>query len=584
MQRLMWIRDWLIARHKTGKKRTMSDTPGDLPEQRPDGLPAARAAAPRRWQLPLVWLVPGVAILVGGWLAIQAFTQRGPTVTITFETGEGIEAGKTRIKYKDVDVGEVKKVEIAEDTKSVIVTASLSKQARDFAVEDTRFWVVKPRIAGGSVSGLSTLLSGAYIGIDVGKSGDSRRDFVGLEVPPILTEGAPGKRFVLHAATLGSLDYGSPVYFRKLPVGQVVAYDLDKDGHATTVTIFVRAPYDKFVTTNTRFWSTSGLDFTVDANGLRFNTESLATLVLGGLAFGAPEGQPAAPPAAPAWEFPLYDNESLAMREHDTTVEYYRLVFHQSVHGLTVGAPVEFRGLQFGEVASIGIHYDESTRRADVPVEIKVFPDRLRKVGSTLPPPGATTSPQVVRDMIAGGMRGQLRTANLLTGQLYVALDFFPGAPGVPAPAKPARKGAKQASSMATVGLLEIPTVDGSLNELEASVANIARKLDKIPFDEIAKDLQTAIRSLDKTVKNGDALIDTLNKDVAPEFKRAIEEARETVSRAERLLQQDSPLQVEMRDTLREVGRSAQSLRTLTDYLDRHPEALIRGKTPEDKP
>ncbi|HSD35941.1 MAG TPA: MlaD family protein [Rhodocyclaceae bacterium] len=565
----------------------MSDTPQpagtNSPEQMPDGLPSARAEVPSRWRLPLVWLVPGVAILVGGWLAIQAVMQQGPTVRITFETGEGIEAGKTRIKYKDVDVGEVKKVEIAEDTKSVIVTASLTKQARDFAVEDTRFWVVKPRIAGGSVSGLSTLLSGAYIGVDVGKSGDSRRDFVGLEVPPILTEGAPGKRFVLHAATLGSLDYGSPVYFRKLPVGQVVAYDLDKDGHATTVSIFVRAPYDKFVTTNTRFWSTSGLDFTVDANGLRFNTESLATLVLGGLAFGAPEGQPAAAPAAPAWEFPLYDNESLAMREHDTTIEYYRLVFHHSVHGLTVGAPVEFRGLQFGEVASIGIHYDEKTRRADVPVEIKVFPDRLRKVGTTLPAQSAT-NPQVVRDMIAGGMRGQLRTANLLTGQLYVALDFFPGAPDVPAPAKPVRKGAAQASSVVAVGLLEIPTVDGSLNELETSLGNIARKLDKIPFDEIGKDLQTAIGSLDKTVRNADALIQTLNKDVAPEFKRAIEEARETVSRAERLLQQDSPLQVEMRDTLREVGRSAQSLRTLTDYLDRHPEALIRGRTPEDKP
>jgi paraquat-inducible protein B len=210
----------------------------------------------------------------------------------------------------------------------------------------------------------------------------------------------------------------------------------------------------------------------------------------------------------------------------------------------------------------------------------------LRKVGSTLPVPGATTSPQVVRDMIAGGMRGQLRTANLLTGQLYVALDFFSGASGVSVPetGKVSRKGARQAPIVASSDLLEIPTVDGSLNELETSLGNIARKLDKIPFDEIAKDLHTAIRSLDATVKNADALVQTLNKDVAPEFKRAVEEARETVSRAERLLQQDSPLQVEMRDTLREVGRSAQSLRTLTDYLDRHPEAMIRGRTPEDKP
>ncbi|MEC5386398.1 MlaD family protein [Uliginosibacterium sp. H3] len=563
----------------------MPDTPEPADQDLPEDLPAAKAVPRRRWQLPLVWLVPGVAILVGIWLAIQAFTGQGPTVTIVFQSGEGIEANKTRIKYKDVDVGEVRKVEISADTKSVIVTAALNKQARDFAVEDTRFWVVKPRIAAGSVSGLGTLLSGAYIGVDAGKSTSSRSEFVGLEVPPILTEGAPGKRFTLHAATLGSLDYGSPVYFRKLPVGQVVAYDLDKDGNATTVSIFVRAPYDEFVTTNSRFWATSGLDFTVDANGLRFNTESLATLVLGGLAFGAPAGQPKAAPAAPGWQFPLYDSEAVAMSDHDTTIEYYRLVFHQSVHGLTVGAPVEFRGLLFGEVSAIGIHYDERTHRADVPVDIKVYPERLRKYSKTLPAPGSA-SPEIVRGMIEGGMRGQLRTANLLTGQLYVALDFFPNAPGVApqAPGKLRRKGEKSTPVEVAGDLQEIPTVDGSLNELEASLANIARKLDKIPFDEIGKDLHTAIRSLDATLKNADGLMRTLNQEVAPEFKRAVQEARETVSRAERLLQQDSPLQVEMRDTLREVGRSAQSLRTLTDYLDRHPEALIRGRTPEDKP
>lgn len=558
----------------------MRDAPAPDPEKSPGVLPTARAVSARRWHLPLVWLVPAVALAVGGWFAVQAFMRQGPTVTIRFESGEGLEAGKTRIKYKDVDVGEVSQVAIAPDRKAVIVTATLSGQARDFAVEDTRFWVVKPRIAAGSVSGLNTLLSGAYIGIDVGKSSNSQTEFVGLEVPPVLSDGQPGKRFILHAQTLGSLDYGSPVYFRKLPVGQVVAYDLDKDGRGTSVTIFVRAPYDRFVTTNSRFWTASGLDFTVDANGLRFNTESIATLLLGGLAFGTPDGAPDASLAAANTEFALYDNTSDAMRDHDTTMEYYRLVFHQSVHGLTVGAPVEFRGLQFGEVTAIRIHYDPATQRADVPVDIKVFPERLRKFGPTQLGPLGGTSPQVVRSMIAGGLRGQLRAANLLTGQLYVALDFFPNAA-----LKPSARSAAHATKTASADTpLEIPTVDGSLNELESNLTSIARKLDKIPFDEIGKNLQTALSSLDKTVKDADVLVRQLNEDVAPEFKRTIEEAHETVSRAEHLLQQDSPLQTEMRDTLREVGRSAQSLRTLTDYLDRHPEALIRGRTPEDKP
>jgi paraquat-inducible protein B len=551
----------------------MSDTPVPEPDARHDDLPAARAVPAKRWRLPIIWLVPAVAIVIGAWLLVHAFAAQGPTVTIRFQSGEGLEANRTRIKYKDVDVGEVTKVEISRDSKAVLVTAELKAQARDFAVEDTRFWVVKPRIAAGSITGLGTLLSGAYIGMDAGKSSSSRSDFVGLETPPILTDSVPGKRFILHSETLGSIDYGSPVYFRKLPVGQVVAYDLDKDGRGATVTIFVRGPYDRFVTTNTRFWAASGLDFTVDANGLRFNTESLATLVLGGMAFGTPEGQAEGSPAAPAWEFQLYDTHRDAMRDHDTTVEHYRLVFHQSVHGLVVGAPVEFRGLQFGEVANIGIHYNEKTRQADVPVDIKVFPERLRKLGGGLPAAGPQT-PELVRGMIASGLRGQLRSANLLTGQLYVALDFFPTAP------KP--KAVKEAQ--AEGGLLEIPTTEGSLNELQTSLASIARKIDKIPFEEISRDLQTALRSLDKTVKDADSMIQKVDRDVAPELQKTIEEARQTVSRAERLLQQDSPLQLELRDTLREVGRSAQSLRTLTDYLDRHPEALIRGRTPEDKP
>ena len=181
----------------------MGEPPVPDPQASAKELPSARVVAARRGHLPLVWLVPAIAILVGGWLAVKAVLSQGPTVTIRFQTGEGLEPGKTRIKYKDVDVGEVSQVAISDDRNAVIVTAKLTSQARDFAVDDTRFWVVKPRVAAGSVSGLSTLLSGAYIGIDVGKSSDSRSDFVGLEVPPMLTEGQPGKRFVLHARHAG---------------------------------------------------------------------------------------------------------------------------------------------------------------------------------------------------------------------------------------------------------------------------------------------------------------------------------------------------------------------------------------------
>ncbi|MBS1138079.1 MAG: hypothetical protein H6R11_2033 [Proteobacteria bacterium] len=254
----------------------MTETPQgpELPE-----IPAAVAVPRRRWSPSLVWLIPIVAAVIGGWLAVKGILERGPTVTIGFNTAEGLEAGKTRIKYKDVDIGLVKSIALAEDRKGVVVTAELTKQAEDFLVEDTRFWVVRPRVAGGSVSGIGTLFSGAYIGFDAGKSAVPRREFTGLETPPVVTAGLPGRHFILTSEDLGFLDIGAPIYFRRIPVGQVVAFELDKDGAGVTFKIFINAPYDRYVTGNTRFWQASGVDVTLDAGGFRVNTESLASIL-----------------------------------------------------------------------------------------------------------------------------------------------------------------------------------------------------------------------------------------------------------------------------------------------------------------
>src|SRR4051812_8275237 len=243
--------------------------PPDLPD-----IPEAVAAPRRRWGFQWVWLLPIVAAVVGGWLAVRAVMSHGPTVTIRFKTAEGIEAGKTRVKYKDVEIGVVKSISLAEDRAGIVVKAALSKSAQDLLVADTRFWVVRARIAGGSVSGITTLLSGSYIGMDPGKSRESRREFEGLETPPVITTGLEGKQFVLRGEDIGSLDLGSPVYYRRLEAGHVVAYELDKDGSGVIVKVFVNAPYDRFVTSNTRFWHASGIDVSLDANGLKINTET----------------------------------------------------------------------------------------------------------------------------------------------------------------------------------------------------------------------------------------------------------------------------------------------------------------------
>src|SRR5580698_1856376 len=209
---------------------------------KPPDFPEAVATPRSRWRVQLVWLVPIVAVLIGGWLAVQSILEAGPTITISFETADGLEAGKTKIKFKNVDIGVIKKVTLAPDDKSVIATAELTRNADRMLVTDTRFWVVRPRISGGTVSGIGTLLSGSFIGVDVGTAKKTRRDFVGLDTPPVFASNVPGREFVLKGPDMGSLDVGSPVFFRRLQVGQVTSYRLDDDGKGVTMHVFINAP------------------------------------------------------------------------------------------------------------------------------------------------------------------------------------------------------------------------------------------------------------------------------------------------------------------------------------------------------
>lgn len=535
-------------------------------------VPQARAESRPRRRLPLVWLVPLVAVLVGGWLAVKTILDRGPTATITFRTAEGLEVGKTKIKFKDVDIGVVKNIGLLPDHSGVVVTAEFVKSAADFLNADSKFWVVRPRISGGGVSGLGTLLSGAYIGAEVGKSEERREHFVGLEVPPILTAGLPGREFVLVADDLGSIGYATPVYFRRLQVGEVTAYRLDQEGGGVRITIFVHAPFDRFVTTETRFWHASGIDVSLDASGIQVRTESLASILLGGIAFGTLPNTPPGPRAPAHSGFKLSANRIDAFTKEDPRVSRYVLLFRESVRGLQLGAPVDFRGITVGEVVRIRVDYDPETERLNIPVEIRYFPDRmLSRMVEKVAPSTPEEAKQRLDRWVAHGFRGQLRTGNLLTGQKYIALDFFPDAP--------------QAEINWNKPIPEVPTLPGGIEELQSTLTRIATKLDKLPYAEIARDLRTALQSLDKTLKGVDQLVQGLHREVAPELKASLEEARRTLATAEKTLsavqstvEPRGALAVEARDALREISRAAAALRALADYLERHPEALIRGK------
>jgi len=538
-------------------------------------IPEAIVDRRRRRASQLIWLIPIIAALIGLSLAVKSYMSRGPVISITFKSGEGIEAGKTRIKYKDVQIGLVKGVTISKDRSHVIVTAELTKNAEGFLVEDTSFWVVRARISGASVSGLGTLMGGSYIGMDVGKSKVLRHHFKGLEEPPVIAMDDPGTQYKLHADDIGSLNINSPIFYRRMQVGEVTAYELDKDGKGVTLNIFIRSPYDKYVKPNTLFWDTSGVDFSMDANGIRFNSESMVSIILGGISFQPAEDSIDSKPAEANSMFSLYKTKEEALKRTDRVVETYLLVFKESVRGLTVGAPVDLRGVTVGEVSRISVELDTRKKRFVMPVEIRFYPERLRAhYRSKAKQQTTRNSRQLINALVSNGMRAQIRSGSLLTGQLYIALDFFP---------KTAHARVDWSQTPP-----EFPTVPGNMEQFQTMLMQIVQKIEKLPLEELSGDARKTLQSMDAALKSAESLMKNLDNKVVPETKLMMEDVRKTLGEANKALagakqtlSADAPLQQDLRETLREVSKAAQALRVLGEYLEQHPEALISGKKEE---
>ena len=465
------------------------------PTPPPPQLPRPVIARRAHYSLWLVWLVPLLAVIIGVGLGARSILNRGPTITIYFHNAEGIEANKTHIKYKDVDVGIVRRVKLTKDHREVEVSAEMRGNSgiENLLVTDTRFWVVRPRIGAAGVSGLGTLLSGAYIGMDAGRNATEKREFEGLDVQPAITADVPGREFTLISDDLGSLDIGSPIYLRRVPVGQVLAYTMLPDGRHIKFTIFITAPYDRFVSAHSRFWHASGVDVDLGAQGLHVQTQSVVSVLAGGIAFQDlpdPDNALATPPeAAERTQFTLYAQQSDALKLPDSQGFDYRLLFASSVRGLAVGAPVEYRGLPIGEVTRIAVDGSsgESNPEPLIAVDVRVYPRRLPTINKS-GPEDMTQDDQRKRidPMVKRGFRAQLKSGSLLTGQLYVSLDFVKDAPA--------------ARIDWTTKPPTMPTAPGGFDDLQASLSSIAKKLDAIPYDQLAQDLQKDLAGLDTSL------------------------------------------------------------------------------------
>lgn len=523
----------------------------------------------RKARVSLVWLVPVVAALIGLSMVLHDFLNVGPKVTVTFLTAEGLEAKKTQVKYKNVVIGTVTDIELSDDRTHVLATIELNQSAAPFTSSDTQYWVVRPRIGAGGVSGVDTLLSGAFIGADAGNSDKKSETFTGLETPPPVTFGERGKRFKLHTDDLGSLDVGSPVYFRRIQVGQVVAYELAKDGKGVDIEIFVGSPNDQFVLTDSRFWNASGVDVTLGASGLKVSTQSLTSIISGGIAFREPKYSPDAKPAEANAQFQIFDDQATALAPPDGEPKYIKMRFNQSLRGLAVNAPVDFLGVNIGRVVSVDLDYDAKTGTFPGIVGALIYPqrlgaanDKLRKTAGDGTEEEQTT--RILAGFVAHGLRAQARTGNLLTGQLYIAMDFDPKAP-------------KLTDYDAKARPLEIPTVAGSFDKLQEQLQAFVDKLGKLPLEDLFKNVNGSLSELQKTLK-------AVNSDVIPQMRGTLQQAQKTLGTANETLSEDSPARVQLGQAMDEVQRTARSVRVLTDFLSRHPESLIRGRTGDAAP
>jgi len=566
----------------------MNDQPNEPVLQSPPPPPALppRAQVRQKGAFSTIWLLPLLAAVIGAYLAYTTLSQRGPMITISLKSADGLSAGQTKVKHKAVELGTVERIRLAPDMSHVNVGVRMTREATPYLTENARFWVVRPRLSSTNISGLETLVSGAYIELDPGpRDGASQQDFTGLEDPPGVRSDQPGRTFNLQTGRIGSLASGSPVLYRDIVVGEVLGYELPEGNGLIKVPVFVKAPYDKWVRSGTHFWNASGLSVTLGGEGLHVEVASLQALLSGGVAFNTPEDARGNSTADDGATFPLYANENAAeaagYKERLPFVSY----FQNSAAGLSPGAQVQMYGIQIGNVTDVRLELDPAKATARVRVALEIQPERLQAVN-----PDPTAAPiEVAQRLVKQGMRTTLATQSYLTGQLLVSLDFVPDAP----PAQVSREG----------DAIVLPSQLG--NGVLAALSGVSQKLADLPLKQIGDNLNatiaalnaivgspelkqalgsvaTTMTSVQDLVKKADAGATPLLKrlpDIANDLQSAVNRVNHLAGSVDTGYGQNSQFSRDLERVMGQLNDTARSIRLLADFLDRHPEALIRGRT-----
>lgn len=547
--------------------------------EEPTPIPAATPEVRRAQRWNIVWVVPLVALLLGGWLLYRNFAAQGPVARVRFDTADGIYAGKTEVRCRSVRVGIVKNVKLADDLKSVLTYLEFHPDYDALLRSGTRFWVVKPRLSATEFSGVGTIITGAYIELDPGPPDAKRHSlFKGRETPPATNRSVPGRRLLLTAEQAGSLSVGAPIYFRGFEVGRIEGRQLAEDGLRVTYNAFISEEYSRHVTENTRFWSTSGIDISAGADGFKVRTPSFQAMVSGGVSFGVSAGEEPGKPATDGASFTLFRDEDAARQSTFNPTLKFLLLFDQSVRGLSEKAPVEFRGITIGRVAAISFDLVPGPSDPRIPVLIELDPTLVRPETAV-----EMTKPDSVffSEEVGKGLRAALKTGSFITGAMFVDLDYYPEA-------DPARL--EKSGDHTT-----FPTVSSGFAQLEAKLTAILDKVQAMPIEETMADIAAAAAEAKTTIAESRATLKEIEATAAaarktlenPEFRGLPADLRKSLDELQKSVASvgpESAVQGDLLRTLDELRASLRSLKSVTNTIDEKPNSLLFGRDSSGNP
>lgn len=525
--------------------------------------------ATKRWNL--VWVIPILAVFIGSWMIWKNISSKGAEIQIHFETADGIIAGKTEIKCRSVTVGKVTKVELAKDLQSVAVTCTMNVDTDHLLRKGTLFWVVRPRVSAADVSGLGTLLTGVYVELDPGDGAQGSRKWMGLETPPATSKSVPGLRMTLVTEDGGSLSAGAPIYYRGFEVGRIESRKLDSEGRRISFSAFIGEEYQTLVHSNTKFWNTSGVDISAGVDGLKLRTPSFQSMVSGGVSFALLEGDSPGPQAQDGSVFDLHeDAESATSSTFEPTFELL-LLFDQSVRGLRVSAPVEYRGIEIGRVKSISFDYALDRENKRIPVLVEVDPSALR-------PSGASVSKDeeilILADAISKGLRASLKTGSYFTGAMFVDFDYYPD---------------EMDKGLSYIDELPVlPTMISGLAQLEVKLVSIMEKIEALPLDEALENLSIVADESKKALAQIEGAAAAAREVMEnPEFKALPAEVRASLAAFDKSVTSMGPdgnIQGDLLRTLDEFRSAVRSVESMTDTIEEKPNSLLFGKEDSGNP